>query len=236
MPELVLHQPPPAWGTPSISPFCMKLECYLRMTGTPYRAVIANVRAAPKGKVPFVTWEDGRSMGDSQLIIDELETRAGDKALDAGLSPREVAQGHAIRRMLEEAFYFIGLYMRWERDEAFALLPPAFAPMLPPPRGLILKVVRRAQRKKLHAQGTGRHTLGEVAALGNRDVDALSELLGDRPFFLGDAPRTIDAAVWGFLESTLGFPADSPVKARMASKANLVAFRARVRERWWRDL
>src|SRR5690349_12892848 len=128
MPELVLHQPPPAWGTPSISPFCIKLGCYLRMVGTPYRTQIADIRKAPKGKVPFLTFPDGRAMGDSQLIIDDMERAAGERALDAGLSPVDAARGHAIRRMMEEAYYFIGIYLRWVRDEGFAAMPAAFAP------------------------------------------------------------------------------------------------------------
>ena len=38
MKELTLYQPPGrAWNTPNISPFCAKLECYLRMTEIPYK-------------------------------------------------------------------------------------------------------------------------------------------------------------------------------------------------------
>jgi hypothetical protein len=34
----------------------------------------------------------------------------------------------------------------------------------------------------------------------------------------------------------LRFPHDSPVKLRMLSHANLVAYRDRIRARWWADL
>ena len=36
---IVLHQFEAAFGVPNPSPFCMKLECFLRMSGLPYRSV-----------------------------------------------------------------------------------------------------------------------------------------------------------------------------------------------------
>lgn len=32
---VTLYQPPGAWGIPSVSPFCVKLETWLRMAGVP---------------------------------------------------------------------------------------------------------------------------------------------------------------------------------------------------------
>jgi hypothetical protein len=42
--RLVLHQPPGGWGEPSISPFCMKLECWLRMAGIDFDVVPADMQ------------------------------------------------------------------------------------------------------------------------------------------------------------------------------------------------
>ena len=232
---IVLHQPPTRpWGTPNMSPFCCKLETYLRMAEVPYQAVAADFRKAPKGKIPFVSI-DGKLMGDSQLIIDELERRLGDRALDADLSPRDRATGRVVRRTMEEAFYFVGLYFRWKTDEGYAVLAPEFKKILPGPFRILVPMIRRSTKKKLHEQGTGRHTVEEVAAMGTDDLAAVAELLGDRPFVLGDRPHTVDATVFAFLEGVLGFPLDSAVKVA-AAHPNLVAFRARVRERWWKDL
>jgi glutathione S-transferase len=138
-----------------------------------------------------------------------------------------------VRRTLEEGYYFVGLYQRWGRDEAYAITRDAFKKFVP---GLAIPFVRRMQMKKLHHQGTGRHTMDEAMAIGAADLDALAELLGDRPFLLGDKPRTIDCTLFGFLESTLGFPLDGPLRKRGESHANLVAYRKRIRDRWWADL
>ena len=236
MTDLVLHQPPTrAWGTPNLSPFCVKLECYLRVAEVPYKLAPMSRSQAPKGKIPYVQL-DGRFVGDSQLIIEELERRlaaAGKQPLDAGLSAREVAIARFVRRGIEEGFYFIGMYLRWKPDDAYAATREEFKKFVP---GFVVPLVRRDILKKLHHQGTGRHSLDEVTAMGAADLDAVAELLGDRPFLLGDKPRTVDCSAYAFLEALLGFPIESKLKQHAASHANLVAYRKRFRERWWKDL
>ena len=234
--EIVLHQPPlRSWGTPNVSPFCAKLETYLRMAEVPYKPRKADFRKAPKGKIPFVEL-GGAYMGDSQLIIEELERRlaaAGKQPLDHGMAARDVATARMIRRTLEEGTYFVGLYARWKTDDGYRLMRTEFKKMVP---GFVLPIIRRAQIKKGHAQGTGRHTFDEAMAMGCADLAALSELLGDKPFLFGDTPRVIDATAFAFLETVLGFPLATPLKAAGENHANLVAYRKRIRDRWWTDL
>merc|ERR1712018_386317 len=43
-------------------------------------------------------------------------------------------------------------------------------------------------RSNLH--GIGRHSLDEIAGFSYQDLDAISALLGDKPFFSGDSPST----------------------------------------------
>lgn len=74
-----VYQFAPAWGLPNASPFCMKLETYLRMADIPYEIVPnADVRKAPKGKMPYIKHE-GKVIGDSGLIIEYLKSVYGDK-------------------------------------------------------------------------------------------------------------------------------------------------------------
>ena len=237
MKDLTLFQPPTRpWNTPNLSPFCIKLECYLRMAEIPYKSAAMQRTKAPKGKIPYVELPGGKLLGDSQLIIEQLErdlTAEGKLALDAGLSARDVATGHLTRRALEEGYYFVMMYMRWKTEDGFAATREEIKKFVP---GIVVPLVRRDIRKKLHGQGTGRHTEAEVIALGGSDFDACAELLGDRPFLLGEKPRTVDCTLFAFLEGVLGFPVDSPLKARISAHANLVAYRQRIRDRWWKDL
>jgi glutathione S-transferase len=214
----------------------MKLEGYLRMAEIPYKTAAMQVGKAPKGKIPYVELSDGKRMGDSQLIIEELErglVKEGKPALDTGLSSHDAALGHLVRRTLEEGTYFVGVYVRWATDEGFGPMRDEFKKFVP---GMIIPFIRRGIRKKLDGQGTGRHSLDEVIGFGAADFAACAELLGDKPFLFGDRPRTPDCSLYAFLEATLGFPVDLPFKTKVASHANLVAYRRRVRERWWKDL
>ena len=96
-----LNQGPRGWDTPNLSPFCTKLEAYLRMAEIPYEAIEGDPRKAPKGKIPWIE-VDGESIGDSSLIIDHLKRQLGDP-LDARLSDEQHALGHAVKRMFEDA-------------------------------------------------------------------------------------------------------------------------------------
>lgn len=70
MAELVVHQLPGAWGLPSISPFCLKLDAYLRIADIPFRAVVdATPFKGPKRKLPWIEHE-GKRIGDSGFIIE----------------------------------------------------------------------------------------------------------------------------------------------------------------------
>lgn len=236
MDEITLHQPPTRpWGSPSLSPFCAKLECYLRMAEIPYKPAAFGRGESPKGKMPYIKIA-GSILGDSQLIIEELERRLaaeGKHPLDEGLAPRDAAVGHLVRRTLEEATYFVAMYGRWKRDDGYEIQRAEFKKFVP---GIIIPLIRRDILKKLHHQGTGRHTWDEAIAMGKRDHDALAETLGDRPFLLGDQPRTVDATVFAFVDAALGYPLDTPLRRHLEGHANLVAYRKRIRDRWWTDL
>lgn len=235
MTEIVLFQPPARpWGTPNVSPFCAKLETYLRIAEVPYSTAKFGRGEAPNGKIPYIRI-DGALLGDSQLILEELERRRvadGKPALDAGLTPHELALARVTRRMLEEAFHYTMIYARWKTNDGFARVREAFT-FVP---GFVMPFVRRAMVKKIGQQGTGLHAEADVMAMGARDLESVSELLGDKPFFLGDAPRTIDATVFAYVEGVLAFPLDTPIKRAVLARPNLVAYRDRVRARWWKDL
>ena len=73
--------------------------------------------------------------------------------------------------------------------------------------------------------------------MGKADFDAIAQIVtDDRPFLFGDAPRTADAALFGFLEAVLGCPLDNELKRHAESHAHVVAYRQRIRDKWWTDL
>jgi glutathione S-transferase len=228
-----LYQFPPVWGLPNGSPFCMKMETWLRMAGLPFRIhAILNPARAPKGKLPYIR-DNGMTMADSGLIIDYLKKAYGDK-LDSALDPRQRATAHLIRRTLEESLYWSLLYDRWVVDENWAITGPSYFGALPPVvRRVVARLVRRATVRQIYAQGIGRHTRDEVYALGQADLSALAEQLGDNEYFLGAQPTSVDASAYAFIANLLWSPIDSPLTRAAKGHANLVAYAGRMKARYY---
>ena len=231
-----LYQFPPAFGLPNASPFCMKVETYLRMAGLPYECPRgADFRKSPKGKLPYIEDSEGggKVVADSTFIIDYLKATYGDK-LDARLSAAERALSVVIQRTFEESLYWPVVHSRWIDDTGFAQVNEAvFGRMKFPLRQIIPLFARRGLRRQLHAQGTGRHSRDEIYAIGCRDITALAGLLGDKPYFLGDEPASIDATGYAFLANLLWVPIDLPMRAHAATFSNLEAYCQRMKARYY---
>jgi glutathione S-transferase len=234
LPEVVLRQPPGRpWGSANVSPFCIKLETYLRMAGVPFRAEPGDPFGSPSGKMPFAVL-GGETVADSQVIVERLEAEHGEP-LDAWLDDERAARARLIRRALEEAYYFVALWLRWGDDAGYAVVAPTFRALLPSAIAwLAVPVIRRGIVKSLHAQGTGRHPAARIHEMGKRDIDALARVF-EGPYVLGARPSTCDATVFAFVEITLGFPCPSPVREHMAAQAPLVAYHAMMRDEYWGD-
>jgi glutathione S-transferase len=177
---IVLHQAPVAYRGLSMSPFCIKVEAYLRLVGLPYRTADADPRRAPKGKVPWLV-DGARTVADSSDIVDYLKTTYGDR-LDAGLAPRERAAAVLLRRTVEEHLYWALLHARWVLPEGYAASRAIIAPHLPKLVGGIVldRVVRPSLRRQFEMQGLGKHGDEDVARRGAEDLAALAGWLGDR--------------------------------------------------------
>lgn len=221
---ITLHQFPPALGLPNASPFCLKLELYLRMAGLPYRnAYTLELHKAPKGKLPWID-DDGTAVADSGLIIDYLKRKYGDP-LDAGLNPEPRALALAITRLIEEHLYWAVLYDRWITPQGWAMTRPAFFGTLPRPlRAIVPLVARRGIRAELQGHGMGRHAPEQIHALGVADVDALAVLLGGQEFFLGAQVSSVDAIATAFLANILMVPLETPIKSAAVGHGNLAAY------------
>jgi glutathione S-transferase len=233
MSELVVHHLGGAWGLPSVSPFCLKLDAFLRMAGVPHKAVTAATPfAAPKRKAPWIDHE-GKSIGDSGFIIDYVRTRFSVDP-DQGLTPAERATGHALRRLIEENLYWTMVYDRWIVEANWKVFRDVVLGGVPKPvRYAIAPLARRGVRKQLMGHGIGLHSADEIAAIGRRDIDALADVLGDKPYFFGSNPGETDAVAYGQLANIMLVPIASPVKDHALSRKNLSAFLDRFRQRYY---
>lgn len=230
-----LYQFAPVWGIPNLSPFCVKTESYLRMTNLPYEKYNALPPQAPKGKLPFIH-DKGRKIADSRFIIEYLKENYGDK-LDQHLSASQQAISMAMQRMIEDDLYWAAVYVRWGKSDTnwrenkraiFGTIPVGV-------RDLIAVYVRRQMRQQIRGQGLGRHSEDEIYHIGQQELTALSEFLGEMPYFMGDKPTTLDASAFGMLVNILWCPIESPLKEHAKMLKNLSAFCNRVKQEYYSE-
>jgi glutathione S-transferase len=217
----------PHFGLPDPSPFVMKGEMLLKLSGLPYQTNPRGFKGAPKGKLPYID-DDGTVVADSTLIRMHLESRHGID-FDRALSARERGTAWAVDKMLEDHFYWLMVYWRWINDANFERGPKLFFKRAPAfVRPLAETFVRRSIRRTLHAHGLGRHTEAETTAMAARAVESLSQILGQNRYFLGAEPCGADATVFAFIAGTLAPVFESPLHDAVRKFPSLVAYRDRM--------
>jgi isoprene-epoxide---glutathione S-transferase len=228
----------PAWGVPDISPYVTKLVYYLHMAGVEHewkpQSLATLDEDSPNGKLPYIVEPDGTKTTDSNRIIFYLESKSP-APLDAGMTGPEQAQALAWHRLLEEHLYWSGVIQpRWREDAGWETYIPYIvqgAEVTPEVRAG-LDGFRARIMAEFNGQGMGRRTDEEVFEVFREDVDALSTYLGEKPFFLGETPRTLDASVYSFIRHLTDVPFEWPGRDYARGKQNLVAYADRMRERF----
>ena len=234
---ITLHQFAPAFGLPNASPFCMKLETWLRMAKLEFtipRATLRAFRSAPMGKLPYIE-EEGQVYADSSLIIDHLTRRHG-ITLDDWLSADQRAEARACQKLMEDSLYWSMVYTRWIDPDGWALTQPTFFGALPAPlKWFVPALARRGTRTRLQAQGTGTHRRSDIIAMGLADITALARLLGVREYVLGARPCTLDACAYGFIANLVRVPYENELTQHARSFPSFDAYCDRMQQRYYPD-
>lgn len=224
------------------SPFCVKVEAYLKMAGLAYevKAGPEHLKTAPKGKLPYIT-DNGKTVADSAFILQYLKETYGD--IDSRLNDQEKAIATAFTRLLEENLYWVVVHARWMLPQNAAMLEqnifglPAFLRFPLPLRVFIKYKVKQKMKDTVFAQGLGRHSNEEITAIGDRDLLALANFLRDKPYFFGDEPCSFDAIAYGSLANMLLVSCyQAPIFDKARTYENLLAFTRRFHERYFGPL
>jgi len=235
---ITLYQFKPAMGLPNPSPFCMKLETYLRMGGFTYDTVFLKRRpASPTGKAPYIRL-DGKLMVDSGLIIDNLERGFGHR-VDGRLTLAQRAESLALQRMMEEHLYWVIVYGRWLDLDAWMETDAYIRQLLRLPGPVAVMTVpmmRRYIRRALRAHGLGRHDPETIWQLGIADVSALGHWLGTRTYGFGDEPTVFDACLAAFIGGIVRQSWSNPLRVATSKYGNLIAHFERMMARYFPEL
>ncbi len=228
-----LYQYPANLGLANASPFCLKLETWLRIAGLDYEVVnTADPRKTPMGKLPVIEHE-GKQVADSSCAIAYLQ-KACAIQLDTSLNPGERGAGHALRRMLEEHTYWALIYFRWLDEDGWKQTREAFFGHL---TGMAQRFLPGLVRKKIRRDALGHglslHSKDEILRRFGEDMRALADYLGEKPYFGGYQATTIDATAYGFLAQILLAEPATPLLAIAQEHPALVAFTERMHARYF---
>lgn len=225
----------PRFGLPDPSPFVIKAEVLLKLSGLQYRTDTTGFGKAPKGKLPYLD-DDGTIVADSTFIRWHLESRHGID-FDHGLSLEQRGIAWAAEKMCEDHLYWAVVDSRWMVKANFDKGPRHFFDQAPAlARPFIIAMVNRQVARTLKGQGMGRHARADIERLGKADLDAVAGILGDKPWLIGPEPCHADASVWASVTSVLCPHFEGPLRDHAQRHPNLAAYRDRGMQRWFPEL
>ena len=228
---VVLHQFERGTNMPNLSPFALKLETFLRMANIQY-VVDTEEPQGQRGKCPWITI-NGVELSDSELIIDYL-TKHFNKPIPEKLTPAEHAVGRAVQVMLDEHIILAVAYKRFVLDNMSHLIE--WIPSKYRFCDTLIKLLSIPQiKKRMHAQGMGRFSEEEMLFFLRRELRALQDVIGDKPFLLADAPSTYDAAAFAELTQVIYGCAPEVERYVRDNHGVLVQYHERIKAKYWPD-
>lgn len=230
LPTLALTCFGPAFGLPSISPQCTHMLAYLHFCGLRAPDDFALVEAVgakiwPHTALPVLTIGTGRSYNFSEEQFEALATLGYDVDGALGLDARERADNAAYAALVMDALMPALLHAMWlEQANYEQVTRPAHAARLPFPHRLY-HPWQMQRRTFAFLSRRGLASPHEAQARAVRALDALAIRLGGRPYFSGERPGSLDAAVFAYLVTIqrCPLPADG-LRRALGAHGNLCAY------------
>ena len=105
-----------------------------------------------------------------------------------------------------------------------------------PLKHLLVYRVQSKIRKDLWSQGIGRHSEQDLCGIAERDLLAVSDILGEKKFLFGEIPCLADAGLFAFIAASAWACPESPFDVLLRSKAkNLESHARRMKELYYPD-
>jgi glutathione S-transferase len=217
------------------SPFCAKVETYLKMAELPYESHngMKYLKAAPKGKLPYIK-DQGEVIADSAFILAHLEQKYN-HILDGHLSDEQKAMAHAFTKMIDENLYWVLVFSRWGLEDNWLIIKERFFGKMPfPLKMFVPNMIRKKVIKGMFAHGIGRHSETEITEIGCQDLLSLSDMLAEKEYFFGEKPSTLDATAYGILSQfMLSDEFTAPIVEKAQLHQNLVDYTHRIYDKYF---
>ncbi|EYC32837.1 hypothetical protein Y032_0002g1117 [Ancylostoma ceylanicum] len=198
-----LYQFPRSPVLPNLSPFCLKVETFLRANDIKYE-VIGTYRKyrSSHGLLPFIEL-NGQRIEDSQVILWELQKHF---KIEDGLTGAERGTARALERMVDVSTFYALIYDK--------VVPNGPAFMSRTVTGIPLPAFLSNMFAKKFSETIRRRCNGVLGGLPRenmkeslrRDIRAIDDVLQDKKFLFGGKMTVTDCAVFGQLATTFYLP------------------------------
>lgn len=191
-----------------LSPYSVKARSYLRYKGLPHRWIVRG--AATQGEfqayaklplIPLLVTPENEAMQDSTPLIEELERRHPEPALQPGDAPRAFLSA-LIEEYADEWGNKAMFHYRWSYPEDQESAAKRISDMIfegaEKPEG-IEEQVRTRMISRLYHVGSSPETAPLIEGSFTRLLGLLNTLLGKRPYLFGGRPSLADFGLAGQL-------------------------------------
>lgn len=223
-----------AFGVIDASPFVVKVDLFLKLSGIEYKFIanFNNLKQSPKNKLPYIE-DQGKKIADSAFILSYLTDKYSIK-LDDHLSVEKKAQAALYTHALDESLYWTLVYSRWVKEDTWPVINEVFFSELP----ILLKwflpnVLRKDVIKTLKRQGFGRHSETELLTKADEHFSSLSVLLGESDYFFGDQPCSFDAVAYSALCQFISVDFFNSFNQQARKYENLVQYCQRIEAKYY---
>ncbi|CAB55104.1 Failed axon connections homolog [Caenorhabditis elegans] len=238
-PDVVyLYQFPRARLLPNLSPFCMKVETWLRMSDITYEIPPCSLSTrSQEGTLPFVEL-NGKEYYDSSFILRDIDQVIKHTSLDDHLSAEQKATSRAFEAMSEKSLAISACYYRMENVEKML---DQFDPKLFGIFGFLFKLIGSrtyvsALLRRITGSDIGFHSREDIINIGSEDLKAISKYLGNKHYFHGFKPTKVDACIFSHLCQIYYAPYTSEHRDLIDGECkNLAEYVERIKNRFYPD-
>ncbi|GMR44903.1 hypothetical protein PMAYCL1PPCAC_15098, partial [Pristionchus mayeri] len=205
----------------SFSPFCIKIEAFLRLHTIPFERRDVLVTKGENGKVPFIEL-NGEQTADSNIIIAKLAKQFNvqeyENDEDANI---DHSIDHSICSMADFRTYNLLVHYKMSCNQKILMralaagrVPDVIVDWLAPVVGYLL----RSEYHRRINESIGKFTNEQFDELARKDLEVYRGLLGSKRFLFGDRLTTADCTLFGHLAATYYLRQDSLPMHTLASE------------------
>lgn len=197
-----LYQFPRSPVMPNLSPFCLKVETFLRVNDITYEVIGSFRHRSSRNLLPFIEL-NGRQIEDSQVIVWELQKHF---KIEDELTGVDRGTARALERMVELSTNYALIQDRSVLNaKSFMSRPVSGLPLPALVTNYMAKKFSETMRKRVN-NVLGRLTKEELKEVLTRDIRAIDDVLQDKKFLFGGRMTATDCSVFGQLAVTYYLP------------------------------